>query len=147
MWNPMQIDKSSYYMFREFNCMWFCTGCLVMCEKMPGLLSVWTLTQWVTTRGQSSSKNLSRLMPDSVVGGCWDIKDDKRRCSADHSFECKLLITTCNYVCITHTFRIKPMFVTSTSQGMSSVRKGLIVHFGWEKKISFHLKLHMTGSF
>lgn len=38
-------------------------------------------------------------------------------------------------MCIAHKFRIKPMFVTSISQCMSSVRKGLIVHFGWEKNL------------
>lgn len=116
MWHLMRTDKSSYYMFKESDCrLWLCTGCLLMCQERREFRHERTLTLRVTTRGQSSFKNLSRPTSPSVASELLEMKKEDIW-QIIYSLQCKLLISVCNYMCITNKSWIKSIFAAGTIQ-------------------------------
>lgn len=86
----MQTDKSSYYMFKDSECglrlflFFFCTGCLLAHVSVRG--GERTAGALVTTRGQSSFKNLQRAHVAPIRLRVLSERDEKRGHLADHSF-------------------------------------------------------------
>lgn len=111
-----------------------------------GFRSVWTLTQSFTTRGQSSSKNLSWLKPPLVVCDCWDIGDEESMFGTSFIH---LGVNDWLQHVIYSTYTLNRMIVlqgqiNTFSSMRASPQNCLMVHF-WAGIISFHVNLYITA--
>lgn len=80
MWNPAQTDKSSYYMFKAFNCKAVVGGCVPEEVFQSGGLSLYWLWHWeLPLEGKAALKiSTDSQQPASAVWLCWDIRDEKK---------------------------------------------------------------------